>query len=223
MYKCKYCSRSYAWKQSLKRHVQHSHVDEESDEYEDSNMDISDDSSDTQQSNVSDDNGDDSSKDDDDSSGEGSEVESGDGEDEENDSASSGESEADGEDEAVWIDVVDDIVKQFQAQHEQKLQHFKGADALELTEEAMHPMYKRALKQRIAKQLLFDYMLRRSKYYTKLESDLKKFVKKHSLSRAVRATLRKNDNILEEMLDDYDEQKAIKDHVEVMDAAVDGQ
>ena len=69
----------------------------------------------------------------------------------------------------------------------------------------MHPIYKRALKQRIGKQLVFDFQLRRSGYYNKLERDLKKFTKKHSLLRAVRATLRKSDNILEDMREDYDE------------------
>ena len=54
MYKCKYCLRSYVWKQSLKRHVQQSHWDEASDEYDETNADMSDDSNHAQQSDVDD-------------------------------------------------------------------------------------------------------------------------------------------------------------------------
>ena len=230
MYKCDYCSSSYAWKQSLKRHVQQSHWDEASDEYDETNEDMSDDSSHSQQSDVDDvsdnnsgdDSRDESGDDSDGSKSEGSDDDSGDDNGKESDSESDSASEGGGDDEMLWVHVVEDIVRRFKAQHEQKLQHYEAADALELAEEAMHPIYKRALKQRIGKQLVFDFQLRRSGYYNKLERDLKKFTKKHSLLRAVRATLRKNDNILEEMLEDYDEQKALeKEQDEEMDAAAD--
>ena len=226
MYKCNYCSRSYVWKQSLKRHIQQSHWDEASDEYDETNADMSDDINHSQQSDVddvSDNNSDDDSRDEsgedvDESKSEDSDDDNGKDSDSDSDSASEGG----GDDETLWVHVVEDIVRRFKAQHEQKLQHYKAADALELAEEAMHPIYKRALKQHIGKQLVFDFQLRRSGYYKKLERDLKKFAKKHSLLRAVRATLRKNDNILEEMLDDYDEQKALKKaQDEDMEAAAD--
>ena len=226
MYKCKYCSRSYVWKQSLKRHVQQSHWDEASEEYDDTNADMSDDSSQSQQSDVDDisykSSGDESRNENDGdvngSKSEGNVDDSGDDNGTESDSAS----EDGDDDEALWIHVIEDIVRRFKTQHEQKLQHYEAADPLELTAEAMYPIYKRALKQCIGKQLVFDFQLRRSGYYKKLERDLKKFTKKHSLLRAVRATLRKNDNILEEMLDDYDEHKAFKkEHDEEMDATVD--
>ena len=58
-------------------------------------------------------------------------------------------------------------MRRLKAQHEQKLQHYKAEDALELADEAMHPIYKRALKQRIGGQLVFDFQLRRSGYYNK--------------------------------------------------------
>ena len=230
MYKCKYCLRSYVWKQSLKRHVQQSHWDEASDEYDETNADMSDDNNHAQQSNVddvSDNNSGDDSRDEsgddvDESKSEGSNDGSDDDNGNESDTESNSASEEDSDDETLWVHVVEDIVRRFKAQHEQTLQHYKAADALELAEEAMHPIYKRALKQRIGEQLVFDFQLRRSGYYKKLERDLKKFAKKHSLLRAIRATLRKNDNILEEMQDDYDEQKALKKaQDEDMEAAAD--
>ena len=230
MYKCNYCSRSYVWKQSLKRHVQQSHWDEASDEYDETNADMSDGSNHSQHSDVDDasDNssGDDSrdeSGDGDESTGKGSDDDSGD-DGKGSDSGSDSASEGGDDDETLWMHVIEDIVRGFKAQHEQKLQHYEAADAIELADEAMHPIYKRALKQRIGKQLVFDFQLRRSGYYNKLEHDLKMFTKKHSLLRAVRATLRKNDNILEDMLEDYDEQKALeKEQEEGMDDTVDKQ
>ena len=228
MYKCNYCSRSYVWKQSLKRHIQQSHWDEASDEYDETNADMSDESSHSQQSDVDDvsdnNSGDDShdeSGDVDESKRKESDDDSGDeGKESDSDSASEGGDD----DETIWVHVIEDIVRAFKTQHEQKLQHYEAADAFELAEEAMHPIYKQALKQRVGNQLVFDFQLRRSGYYNKLERDLKRFTKKHSLLRAVRATLRKNDNILEDMLEDYNEQKALeKEQDEEMDAIVDKQ
>ena len=161
MYKCKYCSRSYVWKQSLKRHVQQSHWDEASEEYDDTNADMSDDSSQSQQSDVddiSDKSSGDESRDENDgdvneSKSEGNDDDSGDDNGTESDSASEGG----GDDETLWVHVVEDIVRRFKAQHEQKLQHHKAADALELAEEEMHPIYKRALKQRIENSLCLAF------------------------------------------------------------------
>ena len=220
MYKCDYCSRSYVWKQSLKRHVQQSHWDEASDEYDETNADMSDESSHSQQSDVDDASDNDSVDDSRDESGDKSKSEGSD--DDSGDDDKETDSDSDDEDETLWVHVIEDIVRGFKTQHEQKRQHYEAADALELAEEAMYPIYKRALKQRIGKQLVFDFQLRRSGYYNKLERDLKKFTKKHSLLRAVRATFRKNDNILEDMLEDYDEQKTLgKEQDEEMDAIVD--
>ena len=140
MYKCNYCSRSYVWKQSLKRHVQQSHWDEASDEYDETNADMSDKSSHSQKSDVDDasdnDSGDDShdkSGDVDESKSKGSDDDSGDDD---------KETDSDSDDETLWVHVIEDIVSGFKTQHEQKRQHYEAADALELAEEAMHPIYK---------------------------------------------------------------------------------
>ena len=182
MFKCKYCSRSYRWEQSLKRHVNQDHTEESSEE---------DDGDVTDASETSDDSGvsvvksrrhniDDDSDDDDD----------------------------DDNNESIWIAIVEAIVNQHKSQYEEKLQHIIATDDIELVEEEMRPLYKRELKKFVTEQILRDYKLLQSEYYTKLMRDFRMFVKKrpnNTLLRSVHATLRNNDQVLDDMLDDFDD------------------
>ena len=97
-----------------------------------------------QRRDVSDNNSGDDSRDEngddvDESKSESSDDDNGDGDGKESDSDRDSASEWGGDDESLWIHFVEDIVRRFKEQHEQKLQHYKAEDALELADEAMHP------------------------------------------------------------------------------------
>ena len=187
--------RSYAWKQSLKRHIDQNHFDTLSVPDDESDTNMSDDSSNGQQSDSDDHNSDNSSNDSGYESIDGITVAV-----DEND-----DRQTDGDSEAVWLNIVEDIVKEIDSRYQEKPQHVEDSDKSELVEETMRSMYKRALKKFIINHLVLDSQLQLSEYYTKLNKDLNKFSRKHPLSRAVRATLRKNDDILDEILDDFDD------------------
>ena len=186
MFKCKYCSRSYRWEQSLKRHVNQDHTEESSEEDDGDVTDASETSDDSgvsavksRRRNTDDDRVDDDDDDDDDD-----------------------------DNESIWIAIVEDIVNQHKSQYEEKLQHITETDNIELVEEEMRPLYKRALKKFVTEQIVRDHKLQQSEYYTKLMRDFRMFVKKRprsTLLRSIHATLRKNDQVLDDMLDDFND------------------
>ena len=182
MFKCKKCSRSYAWEQSLKRHIKQDHG-EESTEDEETGRETTDDSEDSDSGSAP--------------AAKSRRLNSRAVIDDDNE-----------DDEAIWITIVGKIVNEHQLQYDEKLQQISNADGTERVEEEMRPLYKRALKNFITEQIIRENHLQHSKYYTKLMHDFRAFIKrfpKQTLWRAVRATLRKNDSLLDDMLDDFDD------------------
>ena len=178
MFKCQQCSRSYAWEQSLKRHIKLDHS-EESSEAEETGRETTDDSEDSDNGNEP--------------AAKSRRLNSKDDRDYDNED----------DDEAIWIAIVEKIVNEHKLQYDEKL-----LQNTELVEEEMRLVYKRALKNFITEQIIREIHLQKSKYYAKLIQDFRAFVKRRpklTLLRAVRTTLRQNDNLLDDILDDFDD------------------
>ena len=183
MFKCQQCSRSYAWEQSLKRHIKLDHS-EESSEAEETGRETTDDSEDSDNGNEP--------------AAKSRRLNSKDDRDYDNED----------DDEAIWIAIVEKIVNEHKLQYDEKLLQISNTDDTELVEEEMRLVYKRALKNFITEHIIREIHLQNSKYYAKLIQDFRAFVKRRpklTLLRAVRATLRQNDNLLDDILDDFDD------------------
>ena len=207
MYNCNICSKSYKWLDSLKRHIRQAHNTLESDTSDMEDIEASDEmdtdenacfkcgsiykskkamlkhmetcetkDSDSDISDISD--------------------------------ISSASSEGT-EDESAWIDLVAEVHNVHAEKFSQKVEHHESLgeeDPRQAAADDMLPVYRRTLKKLLKMRLVFALQIKKSEHYKKLMKDIHFYLeeKQLELSKAVTSAIRRNVDILNEVLEDDD-------------------
>lgn len=199
MHNCYYCSKSYTWPDSLKRHIRQTHNTHELDTSEAKRLNISDemecdqhaclkcgavfDSKTSMQNHMALCNID------------------------ESDSDISSVNSDDIEDESVWIDLVHEVYNLHDEQFQEKINNHTATgedDPHQAAADEMQPVYKRTLKKLLQQKLLFAMQIKKSEHHEKLMEDIKFYsdVKNYELSKAVNFAIRRNNDMLDDILED---------------------
>ena len=195
MYKCQNCPKSYAWLDSLKRHIRHSHSGHEASNGADNDMDTDVpacfkcgaffNATKAMRNHLAR-CGDKDSDSDSDVSSMGSDEE---------------------EDESAWVDILQEAYDLHDTEFKEKVKELeeKGVqNPRRAASDELLPKYKRSLKKLLHSRLLFSLKIKKSEHYKKLMEDIYyyKDEKGFELSEAVKRAITRNGNILDEVLDE---------------------
>ena len=191
MYSCNQCYKSYAWKDSLKRHTRKMHDDEDSTADSESSMSMETDEKScgncgalfNSLSSLS-------------KHAEKCEYQ-------DSDSDVSGESD----DESALKAVIEDVYKCTDSRYQAKVASYLAAgdeNAAQTARDEMRPLYKRIMREVLKQYLVFGIEIKKSEHYKKLMKDIYHYKdeKGYEIKTAVKKALLKNGNMLEEVLED---------------------
>ena len=192
MFKCNYCSKSYTWPDSLKRHTRRMHDDE--DRLADSESCMSMDPDDNacghcgalfnSLSSLA------------------KHAEKCETQDSDSDVSAEGE-----EDESALKAIIQTIYSACDSQYQTKVASYEAAgdeNAAQTARDDMRPIYKRNLRKALHAYLTFAIQIKKSEHYKKLMKDINYYKddKGYEVTKAVKKAISKNGNILDELLDD---------------------
>ena len=195
MYKCQNCPKSYAWLDSLKRHIRHSHSGHEASNGADNDMDTDVpacfkcgaffNATKAMRNHLAR-CGDKDSDSDSDVSSMGSDEE---------------------EDESAWVDILQEAYDLHDTEFKEKVNELEAKGVLNprrAASDELLPKYKRSLKKLLHSRLLFNLKIKKSEHYKKLMEDIYyyKDEKGFELSKAVKRAIKRNGSILDEVLDE---------------------
>ena len=118
------------------------------------------------------------------------------------------------EDESVWESLLQEVYDEKDAEYQAALlKHADTVDAKERVLDEMRPVYKKALKDLFSIMFGFGMMIKNSKRYKAFVDDVNDFVeeKEYSLSKAIKAAVRRNENIFDDVLDDDEDGESSED------------
>ena len=118
------------------------------------------------------------------------------------------------EDESAWDNLLQEVYDEKDAEYQEALlRHADTVDAQEQVLDEMRPVYKKALKDLFSKMFGFAMMIKNSKHYKAFIDDVNDFVeeKEYSLPKAIKAAVRRNENIFDEVLDDDEDSESSED------------
>ena len=195
MYKCHACAKSYSWRDSLKRHIRHSHRELEPENDMDSDIDTDGpaclkcgaifNSAIAMKKHMGICDYKDSDSD--------------------SDISSLGSDEED--DESAWADIVQEAYNMHDKAFKEKVGELEAKgipNPRRGAADELLPAYKRTLKKMLHSRLLFALQIKKSEHYRKLMEDIYyyKDEKGFELSEAVKSAIKRNGSILDEVLDE---------------------
>ena len=203
MYSCQTCSKSYAWQDSLKRHIRHAHAqnavteDMDADNYACCKCGAVFDSAASKRNHMYDC-------------------------DQNSDSDISSISSNEEEDESAWENLVQEAYDMHNEEFQKILAEMEAKNtpnAREAASDALLPKNKRSLKALLNSRLLFCLQIKKSEHYKKLMEDIHyyKDYKGFELPEAIRQAIKRNGSILDEVLDEDidDESESEADSLDV--------
>ena len=195
MYECSSCSNTYAWPQSLQRHIKNKHKDDETDDEKDITSPKSSDNSDKEHMDES---GDDSTESEDDSTE--SEDDSTESEDDSTESESDDTSRKTTED--VWDDMILEVYNT--EDYAIKVSKYENdyQNAEEYAKRDMLEVHTSDLKFNYYKLLLTYHRMQASKMHKKIMVDVKRLHKRHSYRKALRIAIHYRNSMFRSLLED---------------------
>ena len=194
MFSCQTCSKSYAWPESLRRHIRqaHSHNDAPEEMDTDSNACIKCgalfNSLTSKQKHLE-------TCDDDQHS----------------DSDISSVSSDDEQDESAWINLINEVYGLHDEEFQKKVAEHQASgnpNPRQAASDELLPKYKRSLKKLLNARLLFAMQIKKSEHYKKLMEDIHYYKddKDFELSEAIKRAVTRNGSILDEVLEDVSDE-----------------
>ena len=128
-------------------------------------------------------------------------------------------SETESESEAVWVDIVNEVYDELDAEFQEKMQNYieQGyEDARERALDDMFPTYMRRLKKVFSKYFTYAQRLEKSDNYQTILEDFNNYIeeKNGDFSKALKAAIRKNKPFFEELLESGEEEDENESDVE---------
>ena len=188
MYECSFCSNTYAWPQSLQRHIKNKHKDDETDDEKDITSPKSNDNSDKEHMDES---GDDSTESEDDST---------ESEDDSTESKSDDTSRKTTED--VWDDMILEVynTEDYATKGSEYANDYQNAE--EFAKRDMLEVYTSDLKFNYYKLLLTYHRMQASKMHKKIMVDVKRLHKRYSYRKALRSAIHYRNSMFRRLLED---------------------
>ena len=185
MYECSSCSNTYAWPQSLQRHIKNKHKDDETVSYEKFNS-----------SPKSSDNSDKEHMDLDESVDDSTESESGD------DSTESESEDDDNSTEDVWDDMILEVynTEDYATKVSEYANDYQNAE--EKAKRDMLEVHTSDLKFHYYKLLLTYHRMQASKMHKKIMADVKKLHKRYSYRKALRSAIHYRNSMFRKLPED---------------------
>ena len=190
MFSCQTCSKSYAWQDSLKRHVRHAHSENEGTEEMDTNSSACFKCGSVFNS----------------SSSKQKHMETCD-DDQHSDSDISSVSSDDEQDESAWTSLINEVYGLHDDEYQRRVAELETSGNLnprEAASDELLPKYKRSLKKLLNFRLLFAMQIKKSEHYKKLMEDIHYYKddKGFELFDAIKRAVTRNGSILDEVLED---------------------
>ena len=203
MFSCQTCSKSYAWSDSLKRHIRHAHSQDASVEDMDADCDTCLKCGAVFSSTTA----------------KRKHMETCDDDDQDSDSDISSISSNEGDDESAWTCLLNDVYRLHDHEFENKISELEAKgnpNPRETASDELLPKYKRSLKKLLHSKLLFALQIKKSEHYKKLMEDIHYYKddKGFELSDAIKRAIKRNGSMLDEVLEDDSDDMEYDDKAE---------
>ena len=116
-------------------------------------------------------------------------------------------SDSDSSSESGWQDMLQEVYDKNDDLFQNKIQKYQGDEnARQKVKDDMLPIYKQSLLKLFSKMFLYSQQMENSEHFDKILSDFTYYIreKKYSKGKALRAAIRVNNSIFDELLDDDD-------------------
>ena len=196
MFNCQTCSKSYAWQDSLKRHIRHAHTQNVAAEAMDTDSSACIKCGALFNSAIS----------------KQKHMETCD-DDQHSDSDISSISSDDEQDESAWTNLIQEVYNLHDDEFQKKVAEHEASGNLnprEAASDELLPKYKRSLKKLLRLRFLFAMQIKKSEHYKKLMEDIHYYKddKGFELSEAIKRAITRNGSILDEVLEDESDENA---------------
>ena len=197
MYECSSCSNTYAWPQSLQRHIKNKHKDDETDDEKDLTSPKSSDNSDKEHMDES---GNDSTESEDDSTE--SESDSTESESDSTESESGDDDTSRKTTEDVWDDMILEVynTEDYATKVSEYANDYQNAE--EYAKRDMLEVHTSDLKFNYYKLLLTYHRMQASKMHKKIMAHVKKLHKRYSYRKALRSAIHYRNSMFRRLLED---------------------